>query len=438
MTTIDRSDRFEHELPDALSDVAGTGRSDYLTDILGRTARTSQRPAWASIERWLPVDLVTVRAPIARFPWRPILVAALVIALVVAALAVFVGGQRRLPPPFGPAANGLIPYSANGDIFVGDPLTGVTRTIFSDPSNTYIPSFSPDGSHVSFLRASADCPTPGDVCPGGEDIVVADSDGRNAHALSDRPFVGLRIVTWAPDSRRILVGSGPDRSLRLAMLPIDGGPPSVIAEMSDADWAAFRPPAGDELLVRGTVDGQFGLFRMHADGSGRELLVAGATPGETTADNQDLNFPTYSPDGARIFYNRYVDAAQTIQAWVMNADGSSQRRLNGAGPACCWWEGEVAPSPDGKWVVMWRVPPPGQGDSAITIFAADGSGDGREVGPQVKGTAHWVWSPDSTKLLLNFNDPTEGDEGVIDVVTGAFTKLPWNADTEPDWQRTAR
>ena len=107
MTTIDR---FEHELPAALSDVAGIGRPDYLTDILGRTAHTRQRPAWASLERWLPMDLATPRAATARIPWRALGVLALIAILMAAAIALYAGSQRHVPPPFGPAVNGLIPY----------------------------------------------------------------------------------------------------------------------------------------------------------------------------------------------------------------------------------------------------------------------------------------------------------------------------------------
>ena len=49
MTNIDRIDRFERELPVALRDVAGTGSPDYLTDILGRTARTRRSMAISSL-----------------------------------------------------------------------------------------------------------------------------------------------------------------------------------------------------------------------------------------------------------------------------------------------------------------------------------------------------------------------------------------------------
>lgn len=435
MTTIDR---FEHELPVALSDVAGTGRLDYLPDILGRTARTSQRPAWASLERWLPVNVAALRAPVARLPWRPALAAALVILLTLALLAVFVSGQRRIPPPFGPASNGVVSYTANGDILVGDLATGETRLLVGGPANDYGSSFSLDGTHIAFLRAGANCPKPGEDCPGGEDVVVAGIDGSGAHAINQQALVGIRAMTWAADSQALYVAQAAYGVNRLSRVPIDGGAPREIASGLEIDWIIVRPPRGDELLVRGLIDGKFGLYRMRTDGSDIRLLAPGSVPGETFDNNQDLNFPAYSPDGTRIYFNRSVPDDQAMQAWVMNADGSNQHRFNRDGPLCCWWEGETAPSPDGKWVVMWRVPPNGGGAQAVTLYPTDGSGPGRTIGPAVVGTARWAWSPDSTKILLNFNDPAEGDEGVIDIATGTFTTLPWKADAEPDWQRTMR
>src|SRR6187431_681954 len=145
---------------------------------------------------------------------------------------------------------------------------------------------------------------------------------------------------------------------------------------------------------------------MRPDGGDVTLLAASEftarNPGELP--DQDINFPAYSPDGSKIYYNRWSPEAQTIQAWVMSADGSDMHRFNESGPACCWWEGEMLPSPDGKWVVMYRVPPEGRTGGGITLYPADGSGDGVVIGPPAPGTAHWVWSPDSTSILLNFNN----------------------------------
>src|SRR5690606_29785605 len=48
-------DRFERRLQDSLADLAGAQVPPYVTDLLARTARQRQRPAWTFPERWLPM-----------------------------------------------------------------------------------------------------------------------------------------------------------------------------------------------------------------------------------------------------------------------------------------------------------------------------------------------------------------------------------------------
>ena len=428
-------DRFDRELPTALLDVAGTPATDYLTDILGRTARTRQRPAWASLERWLPMDLATPRAATARVPWRTIGVVALVALMLAALLAVYAGSQRRVPAPFGPAANGLIPFERDLDIYTGDPATGATNLLVAGATNDYGPTFSPDGTSIAFLRAGLDCPDPASDCPGGEDVVVVAPDGTGARAINPQPLVGIGYVAWAPDSRALYVAQGAYGVNRLVRLPVDGtGPQELVAGLT-VDWIVVRPPTGDELLVRGFIDGTFGLYAIRADGSHIRLLAGGNIPGEGLNNNQDLNFPSYSPDGSRIYYNRSVAAMDTIQAWVMDADGSNQHRFNPDGPKDGSWEGEMLPSPDGKWIVLWQVQP--GGPNRIARYPADGSGHGQTIGPEIRGTAHWSWAPDSSHILVNPNDASEGGQVLIDPADGSWTAVPWAVNAEPDWQRVA-
>ena len=123
MTTIDR---FEHELPAALSDVAGN-RSARLPHRHPRADRPYPTATRLGLPRKVaphgPRDPAGGDRP---HPWRALGVLALIAILMAAAIALYAGSQRHVPPPFGPAVNGLIPYVANGDIFVGDPVTGTT------------------------------------------------------------------------------------------------------------------------------------------------------------------------------------------------------------------------------------------------------------------------------------------------------------------------
>ena len=420
-------DRFERELPLALRDVAGPHSPDYLTDILGRTAHTRQRPAWASLERWLPMDLATARVPVTRVPWRPLAAVTLLGLLLAALLAVYAGSQRHVPPPFGPALNGLVPYETGEDIYVADPATGESRMLVGGPDDDHDPTFTPDGTLIGFIRS----------VPQGDDVYVVRPDGGDLRRITLQPLENIMATTWAPTSDGLVVAHDVDGTQHLDVLDLRGAaPPRTISMGHDIDQVVFRPPSGKEVLVRGTFDGQGGLYALSPDGTSHRLLVKASLPLLRNVDVQDLNGPTYSPDGTRIYYNRYMSDAGGIQAWVMNADGSDQRRFNASGPPCCWWEGEMAPSPDGKSLIMWRVAP-NDGGSAITIFPADGSGDGRAIGPTLAGTGDWHWAPDSSALLLKPNDPSDGGQKLVNPSDGTWAAPPWSASSEPDWQRLA-
>jgi len=158
MTT---SERFERDVPALLEDLYLGPTPPYRNDLLRRTAATSQRPGWTFIERWLPVSAITQRLTAApRVPWRVVAVAALLI-LAIAAAAIYVGSQRRVPPPFGPADNGEIPYIWNGNIYLGDPISGESKLIVGDPGGDAVPRFSPEAreanqAFVDLLRGIAE------------------------------------------------------------------------------------------------------------------------------------------------------------------------------------------------------------------------------------------------------------------------------------------
>ena len=286
-----------------------------------------------------------------------------------------------------PDRNGRIAFQAQTEqgiqIFTVRPNGHDLRQITRLNGDATAPDWSPDASRIAFTLN--DC-----------SVAIMDADGSDLSLIADDPSQCLSDPSFTPDGTRIVFGH--------------------------FDWLGT---GADEI------------WSMNPDGSDIQLLVPATIAGdERFGDNQDLNFPAFSPDGTRIYFNRAIPAAETIQAWVMNADGSHQHRFNVSGPACCTWEGEMAPSPDGTSVLMWRTAPDG-GGNGIVLFPVDGSGDGRVIGPDVDGTAHWAWSPDSSQVLLNYNDSAEGTQVLIDPVTGDWTKGAWNDNAEPDWQRLA-
>jgi Tol biopolymer transport system component len=364
----------------------------YLSAVLERTRHTRQRPAWASLERWLPMKLTSTAsaAPRALQPvWILLIVLALVIA--VAGLAI-IGGRLLAPPPAIPLGGAAVIAFASdageqssGDIYTvradGTDLRRRTNAS-SDFGSDQAPVWSPDGTRMAFrgyhggqnsievMDAGGGNPTTlwtsgtsRDVmcaehddlawspdgqtvafaahmdCPGQPDLFVVPADGSaQARRLLAPGMYGL-FPRFAPDGRRISFLSaeaGGPLGLYVAEVGSAGaGAGGVQArrvgpDLGDALWDQHPSPPhwspdGTELaVVVGPVFGGTGeIVVVKADGSGQRVL----------ATDQAFN-PTWSPDGKRIAFHRIVDPSEywqerpcTMRVWVMNADGSDQRRL---------------------------------------------------------------------------------------------------------------
>src|SRR5437870_4664116 len=123
---------------------------------------------------------------------------------------------------------------------------------------------------------------------------------------------------------------------------------------------------------------------MNPDGSDRKQLMF---------SNQDLESdPVWSPDGTKIAFARYNINSKFAEIFVMNADGSDQRRLTQSGNdrSPTW-------SPDGTKIAFARY----NINSPVEIFVmnADGS-DQRAV---ASGFDEPAWSPDGLKLAVGDN-----------------------------------
>ena len=105
-------------------------------------------------------------------------VVAAALVLVVAVTAAVITDDAPTPRPqslAGAAANGLIAYSYAGDIYVGDPATGETTAIVTNPIYEVNPMFSPDGERIAFIR--------GDPQTGESTIVVVRADGSDERVI---------------------------------------------------------------------------------------------------------------------------------------------------------------------------------------------------------------------------------------------------------------
>ena len=158
-----RNDGFDRTVSDWLDEQAGRGAPDYLDEILARTTRTRQRPAWSSLERWLPVQTTLRFAPVPRIAW--LLVVDRSSWSPLGAAAVLIGSRTARAPAAvraGRATARSCYGGEDGDIYALDPATGASTAVDHGrrPSDERH-DFSPDGTRFVFLRARNPSPADG-------------------------------------------------------------------------------------------------------------------------------------------------------------------------------------------------------------------------------------------------------------------------------------
>jgi Tol biopolymer transport system component len=298
MTSRDDLDR---SLAAWLSDRAPMSEPEHLLgQVLARTARTRRRPAWRIPERWIPMSAITTRAaPASRFPLRTVALVG-VLAVALAAVAIIVAGSRanRLPAPFGPAANGMLAFSVNGDIVVADSPTGPARTIIGGSTFDSGPLYAPDGTKLLFVR--------GTMASDAAEMWAADADGSNPRRLAATPQIGW--AEWSPQGDAIAVSLDGDQSI-IRLIAADGsGATDIQTGLAVAENPIFRPPDGRQLTFRGrSTDAVWGIYVIDRDGTNLQRLDL--DPGFQADLFYDLNSgyyfnrPSWSADGRLLLYD---------------------------------------------------------------------------------------------------------------------------------------
>ncbi len=434
MTAFDRFDPFEGRITAAIDEIAAARRPEYLDDVFRVTARTSQRPRWTFIGRWLPVDTLMQTGSAARLPMRPILLLALVALLVAALGIVVVGALNRVPDPYGLADNGRIAYMQDGDLWVRDTLGGDGRPLIATEDTDGWPLFSPDGRRLVVVRY--DDPV--------TEYWVADADGSDLRPLLPDPIIGDGWMDWADDSRTLAVVN--ERSGRPYVFVVDtetGTVTQLDLGILNPRRVAWRPGHPGTLLVQADDADGTDLFVVETDGSGVRALDLPHTR-SSYGPSFTNSGAAWLPDGETIVYNSVepdgVTGSEHFRVRFVNADGTGDRLAAGPDDPAVQESWPIV-SPDGQSILVhrWTWKANDGGEGWLAVMPADGSTPARDIGPRIPGGEDTglvaLWSPDGTTIILRSDNEQQVYE--VDPVTGAWTELQWTNEL-PDWQRVRR
>jgi Tol biopolymer transport system component len=411
-------------------------------DTIGRTAETRPRPAWRIPERWFSMPTTIRLALIPRGLVLTLIALGLLLSLTVASVAV--GG--RLPwvpalavapaPPTGPAANGLIAFERDEDIFVVAPDGTGARPLISASGIQATPSWSRDGTRIAYWSA------PSSTAPW--DVVVASADGTESVTVASglvEPYV-YDGPDWSPDGSRLVFSA--------RTVPNGEAPCTYTAKMGE--FCSSR------------------IFTAASDGSTGAVQI-----GDPELDARN---PVWSPDGATIAFGGGDVRTASVRLYLMRADGTDVHPVSfhtGNG----WSFIRQSWSPDGTKVVgqvgyeWWDIVVVAADDSGDTMltstpnldenlpsFAVDGSigwyGNGDpcclevldpDNGRTVLPGGSPVWSPDGSLVVTSPPDETDGDppslivvdrQGAITATISVAGESPMAGSGVPSWQRIAR
>jgi len=235
-------------------------------------------------------------------------------------------------------------------------------------------AWSPDGREIAFFRVGSS-PRPG--------FYVVRADGSGERRLT-RNAMGSGLA-WAPDGKSIAFtrGGGPFTGLPADYRDIwvtnaDGsGQRMLVKRAIEPRWS----PDGKQVSFMSLRSGNWEIYVINADGSDVERLTR-----NTEADG----FPAWSPDGRQLAFTRFRFARSSpggfmpgySDVYVMNADGSGQRRMARNAAFTGW-------SPQGRRIAFTS-------GGALYVVNADGSR------PRKLTRTGWAstWSPDGRKIAF--------------------------------------
>ncbi|MDQ3783164.1 MAG: hypothetical protein M3349_09570 [Actinomycetota bacterium] len=234
-----------------------------------------------------------------------------------------------------------------------------------------------------------------DVCC-AYDIWVVNADGTGLTNLTNTPDIGEFDPTWSPDGTRISFNRSDDFiSGDIWVMDADGSNQVNLTNSVDNEFQADWSPDGSQLVFVREVPGQaisiqFDIFTMNADGTNQVNI--------TNADTGELE-PAWSPLGDRIAFAAVRNGDWEIVTTDTAGGGEVTLTVTTQEDRAPDW------SPTGTMIVwMSQFDDPCCGDWEIWAVNADGTG-ATNLTQNPAGDWFPSWSPDGTLILFeSFRD----------------------------------
>jgi Tol biopolymer transport system component len=250
-------------------------------------------------------------------------------------------------PSWSPDGNRIVFYSerdGNSEIYVmqadGSNPTRLTRTAASEG----YPNFSPDGKKIVFDTDR----------DGNFEIYAMNADGSNATRLTNDPARDVS-ASWSLDGRKIAFMSDRTGEFEVWVMDADGSNPTRVTDFG-SNWFPRWSPDGSRLAY-------------HVGRDVHVLDVRESKFARLTIDPNNGMYPSWSPDGRQIAFMSW--RAGPTEIFVMNADGSDQRRLTQTTTG-----DSIDPrwSPDGRRIAFVHVPRGLQASGPKVIYVMNAEG----------------------------------------------------------------
>ena len=416
-------------------------------------------------------------------------------------------GNQNLQPSISPDGSFIAFHSKKRDGIWIIPSTGGTARQLSSFGSA--PSFSPDGTQVAFqsdplndLSSNVRNALP----PSTIWIVPVNGGEPKQVTTKGDPPGGHGHPSWSPDGNRLVFDVSDFASSRVACVDLKTSAVDLVAVDSalisdpvfsaDGSFVYFsanmnttiqRISLGGNCNANGKPENLFDssgprIRQMAVDGSGKRIAYSSLT---TTSNiwSTHLNasgasepqqvthaaltrtiYPTFSPDGTRIAFQKF-SAGNISHIWLINTDGSNETQIGTRSAICPTWsrdgkritfiseEGDFTsmwyithdgatekklfdfsedvfiakPSPDGKWVAY---PSKQSGTTNVFLRSTEGN-DVRQLTFDEEFAGFPAWSPDGRSLAVQLKRGEDSFIAVIAAEGGPIRQL--TSDAGQSW-----